>query len=71
MRSRLKRPRLRAVVEELLNPEAQPAIDEDLMLRYHPSYYNAGAIEVSIQLWMYRMINSPRQLQRRWPCSGT
>ena len=54
-----------AVVEELLNPEAQPAIEEDLMLRYHPSYYNAGAIEVSIQLWMYRMINSPRQLQEK------
>ena len=54
-----------AVVEELLNPEAQPAIEEDLMMRYHPSYYNPAAIEVSNQIWMYRMINSPRQLQEK------
>ena len=54
-----------AVVEEFLNPEAQPAIDEDIMMRYHPIYKNAAAIEVSNQLWMYRMINSPRQLQEK------
>jgi len=54
-----------SVVEELLNPEAQPAIDIDLMMRYHPIYYHAAAIEVNNQLWMYRMINSPRQLQEK------
>ena len=54
-----------ATVEALLNPEAQEAIDEDLMLRYHPIYYHAGAIEVNNQIWMYRMINSPRQLQEK------
>jgi len=54
-----------AVVEEFLNPETQPAIDLDLMMRYHPIYYHAAAIEVSTQLWMYRMINSPRQLQEK------
>jgi uncharacterized protein (DUF1800 family) len=54
-----------AVVEELLNPESQPALEEDLMLRYHPSYNHAAAIEVNIQQWLYRMINSPRQLQEK------
>ena len=54
-----------AVVEEFLNPESQPAIDDDLMMRYHPIYYHAAAIEVSTQIWMYRMINSPRQLQEK------
>ena len=54
-----------ATVEALLDPHAQPSIDEDLMLRYHPIYYHAGAIEVNNQMWMYRMINSPRQLEEK------
>ena len=53
------------VVEELLNPESQPNLDEDLMLRYFPSYNHAAAIEVNIQNWLYRMINTPRQLQEK------
>ena len=53
------------VVEALLNPEAQPAIEEDLMLRYHPSYNHSAAIEMNVQNWLYRMINSPRQLQEK------
>jgi uncharacterized protein (DUF1800 family) len=54
-----------ATVEELLNPESQPAIDEDLMLRYHPAYNHAPAIESNVQQWVYRMINNPRQLQEK------
>jgi uncharacterized protein (DUF1800 family) len=54
-----------AVVNELLNPESQPAIDEDLMLRYHPAYNHAAAIEVNIQRWLFHMINNPRQLQEK------
>jgi uncharacterized protein (DUF1800 family) len=54
-----------AVVKELLNPESQPVLEEDLMLRYHPSYNHAAAIEVNTQQWVYRMINSPRQLQEK------
>jgi uncharacterized protein (DUF1800 family) len=54
-----------ATVEELLNPEAHPGIDEDLMLRYNPSYYQAAAIEMNVQEWVYRMINEPRQLQEK------
>ncbi len=54
-----------ATVEELLNPGSQPAIDEDLMLRYHPAYNHAPAIESNVQQWVYRMINNPRQLQEK------
>jgi uncharacterized protein (DUF1800 family) len=54
-----------ATVEELLNPESQPAIDEDLMYRCHPAYNHSAAIETNVQQWMYRMINNPRQLQEK------
>ena len=54
-----------ATVDALLNPESQPSIDEDMMARYHPVYHHAAAIEVNTQIWMYRMINSPRQLQEK------
>ena len=54
-----------AVVEELLNPDTQPPIDEDLMMRYHPAYNHSAAIETNVQQWLYRMINTPRQLQEK------
>jgi uncharacterized protein (DUF1800 family) len=53
------------VVEELLSPVTQPAVEEDLMMRYHPSYNHSAAIEMNVQNWLYRMINSPRQLQEK------
>jgi uncharacterized protein (DUF1800 family) len=54
-----------ATVEELLNPESQPTVDEDLMLRYHPGYNHAIGIEMNVQQWVYLMINNPRQLQEK------
>ena len=33
-----------ATVEALLNPEAQPAIEDDLMLRYNPVYNHSANI---------------------------
>jgi uncharacterized protein (DUF1800 family) len=54
-----------ATVEELLNPESQPGIDEDLMYRCHPAYNHSAAIETNVQQWLYRMINNPRQLQEK------
>ena len=33
-----------ATVEALVNPAAQPAIEEDLMLRYHPDYNHSAII---------------------------
>ena len=54
-----------AVVEALLNPDTQPALEEDLMLRYHPVYNHSANIQTNVQQWVYRMINEPRQLQEK------
>ncbi|MBM3223982.1 MAG: DUF1800 domain-containing protein [Candidatus Tectomicrobia bacterium] len=54
-----------AVVQDLLTPEAQTTVDEDIMVRYHPSYNHSAAIEQNVQQWLYRMVNSPRQLQEK------
>ena len=53
------------VVQELLNPEENPGVEEDLLLRYQPAYYEAAAIETNVQAWIFRMINNPRQLQEK------
>ena len=54
------------VVEELLNPQDKPEIDEDLLKRYYPHY---GSIDnyngAGGGRWYYRMINSERQLQEK------
>ena len=52
-----------ATVEELLNPETQPGVDEDLMLRYNQSFRESN--QARDQQWVYRMINDPRQLQEK------
>jgi len=53
-----------ATVEELLNPEERPGIDEDLLLRYHPYYHESGN-QASVVQWVYRMTNDPRQLLQK------
>ena len=52
-------------VNELLDPQGQPGIEEDLLYRLQPSWYQAAAIESSVHQWVYRMINNPRQLQEK------
>ena len=52
-------------VEELLNPASQPGVEEDLLMRYNPAYHEAAAIETNVASWVFRMINSPRQLQEK------
>ena len=53
------------VVDELLDPASQPGLDEDVIVRYFPNYHESAAIEMNIQNWVYRMINTPRQLQEK------
>jgi uncharacterized protein (DUF1800 family) len=53
------------VLDDLLNPESQPVIEEDLVYRYNPSYWQSAAIENNVQAWLYTMINTPRQLQEK------
>ena len=54
-----------ATVKELLHPTNQPDVEDDLIMRYQPSYHEAAAIENNVQAWLYRMVNSPRQLQEK------
>ncbi len=53
------------VVEELLNVGDGPGIDEDLMYRAYPSYFDKAAIETGQTEWVYRMINNRYQLQEK------
>ena len=54
-----------AVVEELLHPERQPAIDDELLYRYFPGYEGAGAPPINQAEWVYRMINTKRPLEEK------
>ena len=54
-----------AAVEEFLHPEDQPDVELDLMKRYMPEYEEHLGLESQAQPWVYRMINSKRQLQEK------
>ena len=54
-----------AAVEELLDTEAQPDVELDLMARYLPEYAQLEQTESSQQAWVYRMINTGRPLQEK------
>ena len=54
-----------ATVEELLHPEEQPPIDEDLMYRYFPGFEGALAPPINQADWVYRMINTKRPLEEK------
>jgi uncharacterized protein (DUF1800 family) len=54
-----------ATVEELLHPERQPEVDEDIMFRYFP-HLEAPAAPVQGQTnWVYRMITTQRPLEEK------
>jgi uncharacterized protein (DUF1800 family) len=54
-----------ATVEELLHPEDQPAIDDELMYRFFPGYEGALAPPINQANWVYRMINTKRPLEEK------
>src|SRR5690242_15352795 len=54
-----------AVVEELLHPERQPDLDLDLIYRFYPDMKEEREIDLTQAYWVYRMINSPRQLEEK------
>ena len=55
-----------ATVEQLLNPETQPELDEIALFRYHPTtefpaqHYAGGQAN-----WLYHLINTERPLQEK------
>jgi uncharacterized protein (DUF1800 family) len=54
-----------ATVEELLNPECQPPVDDDVLFRYFPNYEGGMAPVQSQAHWLYRMINTQRPLEEK------
>ncbi|MDA1129330.1 MAG: DUF1800 domain-containing protein [Chloroflexi bacterium] len=54
-----------AVVEELLHPEEQPAIDDELLYRIFPGYEGALGPPINQADWVYRMINTKRPLEEK------
>ena len=54
-----------ATVEELLNPEAQPDLEMDILERHFVDWKEMNALEVNQAYWTYRMINTRRPLQEK------
>ena len=54
-----------ATVEELLHPEAQPDLEEDLIFRYYVDMKESRQIEPAQSYWVYRMINTKRPLEEK------
>ena len=54
-----------ATVEELINPEDHPPVDEDIMYRFMPGFDGSALVVNHGAAWMYRMINSPRPLEEK------
>ena len=54
-----------ATVEELLHPEEQPDVEQDIMLRYHTVCVAKAGIDAQQAEWTYRMINSKRPLEEK------
>ena len=54
-----------SVVEELLNPGDAAGIEEDIMFRSYPSYFDEAAIETGQTEIVYRMINEKHQLKEK------
>ena len=54
-----------ATVDELLHPENQLPVDEELLYRFFPGYEAAGALPMNQADWIYRMINTQRPLEEK------
>ena len=54
-----------ATVDELVHPERVTPLDEDLIFRYYPDSLESRVPDSTQMYWVYRMINSPRQLEEK------
>ena len=54
-----------ATVEELLHPEDQPPIDDDILYRFLPGYEGALGPPINQAEWVYRMVNTQRPLEEK------
>ena len=53
------------IVEQLLYPELQPELDQDVVRRYNIDQNSLMLIESSQANWMYRIINTKRPLEEK------
>ena len=54
-----------ATVEELLDPESQPPMERDLMMRYKTEWLSQAGLEGQQEEWTFRMINTKRPLEEK------
>ena len=54
-----------ATVEELLNPQDQPDIPRDIMMRRKVEWFSQAGLEGQQEEWAFRMINSKRPLEEK------
>ena len=54
-----------STVEELLHPETQPDVDEDILFRYFPNLEGPLGPPQAQTNWVYRMINTKRPLEEK------
>jgi len=54
-----------ATVEELLHPETQPELDDDIMMRYKTEWVNKNGLEGQQEEWVFRMVNSKKPLEEK------
>ncbi len=55
-----------ANVEELLNPEEQPVLDRNEMMRYHPWTWRPGTLPgMGAAEWLHDMVNTKRPLEEK------
>lgn len=52
-------------VEQLLYPENQPPLDEDLLMRFNLGWQTRAAIDQHRTYWLHRMINTRRPLEEK------
>ena len=52
-------------VEELLHPENQPPIDDELLYRFFPALEGALSPTANQSEWVYRMVNTQRPLEEK------
>lgn len=54
-----------SVVDDLLNPEKFPEVDDDLLGRYNLGLLMDSSITGESERWIYRMVNTKRPLQEK------
>ena len=54
-----------AAVEELLHPESQPKLEEDLLIRINMGWATHPTRNLELTWWLYQMINTQRPLEEK------